>query len=426
MTGSPWTHTLPKETFRNELEAELLHLSAAWFPRCVDNEYGGFLCDFDFRWRQAGSQPKMLEYQARQTRTAAQIATFAPVPADLREIAIQGFRYLKTQMWDSALGGWYRLLNRDGTLGESATKHGHGMSYAISACVACYELTKDAECIDLAKSAFAWLEEHAHDDRWGGYFVYYHRDGSPILSKDQDPVLDRTNDPIGTPLGFKDANTTSDLLRGLADLYRVWPDPMLKERLIELLCIMRDRFVVSSGAMHMYMSPDWTPQPDFVRYGQVLHSANLMRIASDALFGAVDPSTERLAKSMIDAMLSAAWDCKKGGFHLAGSSFGPAQFDGVTVLIKDKRWWIQAEGLRALLPMARTYPTDPQDYATQFLRLWDYVKRYLIDKRHGGWFASGLDTNPNERRRPKANRWKDPSHEVEALLHCLGLLNSSE
>src|SRR5262249_53174341 len=159
-------------------------------------------------WRPSGSQCKMLEYQARQTLAAARSAAHSPDPATLRSIATHGFRYLRDIMWDRSLSGWYRLLDRNGIPQEGSTKHGHGFSYAISACVACYELTGDSECLELAKLAFSWLEEHAHDDRHGGYFVLYRRDGTPILSPDK-TLLPRLNrDAIGTPIGFKDANTT--------------------------------------------------------------------------------------------------------------------------------------------------------------------------------------------------------------------------
>jgi len=50
----------------------------------------------------------------------------------------------------------------------------------------------------------------------------------------------------------KDGNTTADLLVGFADLYRVWPDTELRKRLDEMLCIVRDRFVVAPGVMHMF------------------------------------------------------------------------------------------------------------------------------------------------------------------------------
>jgi len=58
------------------------------------------------------------------------------------------------------------------------------------------------------------------------------------------------------------------------------------------------------------------------------------------------------------------------------------------------------------------------------VRLWEYVKKCLIDAKYGGWFVAGLDTNPNARKQPKANSWKDSSHEVEALLDSLLMLDS--
>jgi mannobiose 2-epimerase len=412
-------------TVRNAIELELGRLTAVWFPRSVDRQHGGFLCDFDYRWKLCGSQTKMLEYQARQTIAAARAAAHAPDRAILREAASHGFRYLKERMWDRSRGGWYRCLNQSGDPLEGATKHGHGTSYAISACVACYHATDDPECLELAKLAFSWLEEHAHDDKHGGYFVFYGREGKPILSTDQGYRTPGGNrDAIGTPIGFKEANTTSDLLKSFADLYRVWPDPLLGKRLEEVLCIVRDRLVVAPGLMHMYAHPDWKPLPDVVRYGQILRTAIILLSASEALFGTLDSMTERIAKSMVDTMLRIAWDRDKGGFHLAGSSFGPLYLEDTVVFVRDKVWWAQADGLRALSAMARLHPDDRIEYASEFVRLWQYVEKYVIDAKRGGWLAAGLDTNPKARRGPKATVWKDSSHEIEALLDSLRLLNS--
>jgi len=415
----------PETDLRTELETELRRLMGTWFPRCVDREHGGFLCDFDHRWRPAGAQLKMLEYQARQTLAAARAAAHAPDLAPLREVAAHGFHYLKETMWDRRLGGWYRMLDRTGAPLEGATKHGHGSSYAISACVASYRLTGDPACLEQAQLAFTWLDEHAHDDRHGGYFVFYHPDGTPILSPDRGPAPAQSRDPIGTPIGFKDANTTSDLLQAFSDLYRVWPEPRLRTRLEETLAILRDRLVVAPGVMHLYAHPDWTPLPDFVRYGQVLRSANHLLAASAALAGAVEPMTGRVAKSMVDTMLRIAWDRDRGGFHFAGSSFGPSYVEYIVVFERFKSWWPQAEGMRGLLAMARHHPAQAVEYEAHFVRLWEYVKQYVIDATHGGWFSAGLDTNPEARRRPKATKWKDVSHETDALLECLLMLDPS-
>jgi mannobiose 2-epimerase len=411
-----------RQSLRNELETELDRLQHVWFPRSVDQENGGFLCDFDECWRPSGPQHRMLEYQARQTIAAAQSAACAPASAFLREAASHGFRYLHEVMWDRGRGGWYRVLDGSGAPLELATKHGHGSAYAISACVACYELTGNPECLELAKSAFAWLDEHAHDSRYGGYFVFYEADGTPILSSDFLPGQPR--DAIGTPIGFKDANTTSDLLKGFSDLYRVWPDPLLRKRLEEMHCILRDRLVVAPGVMHMYAHPDWTPLPDFVRYGQILRSANQLLFASETLAGAVEAKAAEVAKAMIDTMLRVAWDSNRGGFYLAGSSFGPVAIDGTIVEVKMKSWWVQADGMKALLTMARLHPDGASEYMEHFLQLWDYVKKHMIDTEHGGWFPAGLDTDPEAGRRRKASVWKDCSHEMEALLDCLMMIDS--
>src|SRR5262245_48785583 len=115
-----------KQLLRNELETELRRLIDAWFPRTVDREHGGFLCDFDHRWRPSGGQSKMLEYQARQTLAAARAASHFSDLTQLPEIAAHGFHYLKERMWDHRYGGWYRMLDRGGEPREQMTKHGHG------------------------------------------------------------------------------------------------------------------------------------------------------------------------------------------------------------------------------------------------------------------------------------------------------------
>src|SRR4029077_18704571 len=82
-----------------ELEHALRAVLNAWFPRCVDTQNGGFRCDFNYRWKPRGPQLRMLEYQARVTRTAATIAML-PGFENYRHIADHGFRYLKDIMWD--------------------------------------------------------------------------------------------------------------------------------------------------------------------------------------------------------------------------------------------------------------------------------------------------------------------------------------
>ena len=125
---------------------------------------------------------------------------------------------------------------------------------------------------------------------------------------------------------------------------------------------------------------------------------------------------------MVDTMLRIAWDPDTGGFHLAGSCLGRTAADGAAVLVRGKPWWPQADGMKVLLTMTQRHPVDTAKYGEHFVRLWEYVKTYVIDAKRGGWLAEGLDTDPKARKRPKATKWKDCSHEVEAVVDLLLVL----
>src|SRR5262245_42109009 len=114
------------QAFRHELESELRRTAAAWFPRSIDRDYGGFLCDFDYRWKPSGPHPKMLGFQARRTTAAALAAVHCPDLPDLRDAVMSGIRCLEDTMWDRRYGGWHQLLDRRGQSCGRAVKHGHG------------------------------------------------------------------------------------------------------------------------------------------------------------------------------------------------------------------------------------------------------------------------------------------------------------
>jgi cellobiose epimerase len=406
-----------------ELEDALQDILEAWFPRTVDRENGGFLSDFDHRWRPSGPQLKTLEYETRMLRLLSRAAA-NPRFGQYREYATHSFHYLRDVMWDHEYGGWYRMLDPTGNPLEAATKHGHGASYGIAGCVAYYELTGDPQALDLAQKAFQWMERFGHDPEYGGYFALYQRDGTLINSRERCPIPNLVRDCIGTPLGFKDANTNGDMLETLADLCQVYPDPLVKERLLELLHVVRDIMIVPPGAVHMYFQPDWTAVPDMCRYSYGINTANILAKAARSPSLESDANTLEVIKSVVDSVLEYGWDRSGGGFYYGGSTFGPTYVEDITVFIDTKFWWPQAEGMRALLRAALLYPDDERNYLQRFNELWAYVQKYIIDTRRGGWLWVGKDARPRRWRSPKATPWKEPSHEVHSLLECIRLLRS--
>lgn len=408
-----------------ELRRELDALLDVWFPRVVDAQHSGFLCDFDHRWRAVGPHTKALEFQARMVRTLCASAEFLPERPELAELAGLGAEYLRDVMWDNEYGGFFRCLERAGTPLEGGSKHLHGTSYAIAALVAHDGISGDSDSLDRARSGFDWLETHARDEQNGGYFTVFDRSGDPILTPDDAPPGFGVRDVIGTPFGYKDANSTCDLMVALVELGSAAEMPFALERGRELFQIALEKLVAPPGSMHMFTSPDWRPVPDYARYGQNLHAANLLRETAQLLGADAEDRARDPINALVENALAHAWDSRHGGFCFAGSSFGQAHLDRDRGSLGEKYWWVQAEGLVALTHRAMAGRGRGSPDGRPLRRLWDYIRDNVIDARRGGWhWVAGEGGRPP--RRAKSSPWKDPSHEVRGLIECIRVLESRD
>jgi len=409
---SPRAHAAD-DALRADIEGHVRQgLLEVWFPRCLDREQGGFLCDFDYRWQPAGRQPKSIVFQGRNTWLAAQGAMRYRDDARYLQAARHGFAFLRDKQWDADHGGWYWKLDRAGTITDETkgVKHAYGVGFGVYACAAVYEATKDPAALDLAKKGFDWLDTHGHDDANGGYNEYFTREGKPILDRASNP-LGTDRDAIGTRVGLKSMNTHIHLLEAFATLYRVWPDQRVERRTNELLELVRDRITAPPGAMHQFFRPDWTPVPDLDSFGHDIETGYLLVEAAEALHKADDPKTRAVAKSLVDHTLDYGWDKQSCGVYESGEVRGP---------VRDKRkvWWAQAEALNAFLTMAKLYPDDPRHYRDLFDKHWAYCKANCIDPDNGEWYPDALDAG-GKAKSNKASEWKAGYHTGRALLNAV-------
>ena len=56
-------------------------------------------------------------------------------------------------------------------------------------------------------------------------------------------------------------NTHIHLLESFTQLYEVWKDPTLRQRIEELVTIIRDKICVAPGAMNLYLTDAWIAFP---------------------------------------------------------------------------------------------------------------------------------------------------------------------
>ncbi|MEO1010286.1 MAG: AGE family epimerase/isomerase [Bacteroidota bacterium] len=430
-SGEPDAQKKEQMEMLSQIEGALDQVAKAWYPRVVDTIHGGFWTNFAHNWEKQEEKDKMLVTQARHVWTASTLAAFYQ-DKSYEEIGDHGYRFLRDRMWDTQNGGFHTVVQakRDGgILPVSKTKSVYANAFAIYGLAAYYKISGDIGALELAQKAFQWLEEHAHDPEHKGYFDILEQDGSWLwgTSGKEDEIEEYVRKD------WKDQNSSIHLLECFTALYDVWPDPIVKKRLHELLELIRDTICTEKGTLTLHLERDWTPVSlrdssatyrkenfwlDHVSFGHDVETAFLMLEAQHVL-KETNIRTLMRAKKMVDHALEWGWDMEYGGFYEGGYDWGLPQER--VIESPAKVWWVQAEGFNTLLLFSRLFPKEDR-YWKRALEQWGHIHSYMIDHEYGGWFHEGLDTDPEAKHAPKAYRWKVNYHVVRALVNTIQML----
>lgn len=421
-----------KQRIASEIDSLLNDQLDLWYPGVIDKEYGGFLSRFSYDWQPIGSQDKFIVTQARHTWATSKVGYREPARKEFLDFGKHGFHFLKNSMWDERYGGFYQNVTREGEViaGENGMirKALYGNAFGLYGLASYYQASGNTAALDFAKQTFQWLDEGSHDPQYGGYFNDLTREGKPYT-----PSGGQEEGGARYP---KDYNSGIHILEALAELYQVWSDETVRDRLAENFRLVRDTFTTDSGYLKLYFKRDLTPvsyedssralqeehlDVDHITFGHDIETAFLLLEAAHAL-GYSEDSVLTKAKRMVDHTIEQAWDEDTGGFFDRGYYFEGDKY--LTITDSSKVWWAQAEALHSLLIMAGHFPDDSHNYFGKFAKQWDYIKNYLIDPEHGGWYEAGLDIDPDARKAPKAHIWKGNYHTLRTLMRCRERLNN--
>ncbi|MEJ5351852.1 MAG: AGE family epimerase/isomerase [Melioribacteraceae bacterium] len=413
-----------KEKIIHELKSVLQTDINKWYPLSIDTIYGGFFSDFDYKWNLKGIQNKFIVTQARHIWTCSKLKEFYNDNYYLK-IAEHGFKFLKDVMWDKKYGGFYDLVTRDGIPikeKDKIIKRAYGNAFAIYGLAAYFKASEDTSALKLAIETFKWMDKYSHDSLYDGYFQFLSEDGIPFADGyDNTPP--------------KDYNSMIHILEAYTELYKVWKNDLLKERLTSLFYLIRDKVTTDKGYLKLYFSRNWNPVEyhysssdkiknfsfEHVSFGHDIETAYLLLEAAEVL-DIKDSVTIYKAKKMVNHTLINGWDKSKGGIFDAGYYF--RNQNQITIIKNTKEWWSQAEALNSSLLMSKIFPVDEINYYHFFEMQWDYIKKYLIDNKNGGWFIGGIDIEPKNKNMPKGTIWKGNYHTTRALINCINMLKA--
>ena len=386
---------------------ELLKTSVIDFylPACLDSVNGGYLESLR-GGKFAPTGEKFLTLQGRQLWFFSTLAREGIEKDAALAAAKSGIDFLEAHFRDGRHGGYFSKMSDDGKPVDSR-KHVYLNAFAMYGLVSYYRATGDAEALGSAQALFRVLEDKAHDAKNGGYVEFFYEDWRPIADRSE-PIY------VGM-IDTKTYNTHLHMLEALTDLYRVWPDPLVRERMAELVLINTE--TVHHPDFNCNIDgwrPDWTIIDSSTNlrasYGHDVECAWLMLDAGRAL--GLSPRVFRSwAESLCAYSLEFGYDRQHGGFFYTGPLGQPATDT-------KKEWWVQAEALVSMLEMYRL--TGKVEYYEVFRQTLEFVEKHQIAKEGSWWATRRADGSPLAN--ALTGPWQGAYHSGRSMLFCAKLL----
>jgi mannobiose 2-epimerase len=394
--------------FRDSLQHSVLQF---WIDHAVDKEFGGLLGRLDRTGQPVGSGDKSVVLISRSLWSFSEAYRRYPDPA-YQKMAAECLKFLREKMWDKDHGGYYFMVTRDGKIVDS-TKQLNPMSYVMEG-LAEYALAfHDQQVAREALDLFRVIDQHAHDNTYGGYRIAFKADWAFIENYKDGP------NGAGS-FGRKSYDWHLGLLEALATLYDVTRDAQVRARVEELLDIFVNKIIDADvGYGRYYFHDDWTVadrdgDSRQSEYGLDLEASWLIVEAAQRVGRQQDPKIRSASLALVNHALQYGFDKEHGGVYRYGPATQPATN-------KDMEWWQQCEALVALLN-AYQMTGDPK-----YWQAFDLEARFFLDRfsdhEHGEVYTALFHTGKIDDE--KVGPWKAPYHVTRAFLEIISRLGGT-
>lgn len=406
--------------YRTELKDTLSnHIIPFWINNGVDTDYGGYLTSFDEHGVFDGNGIKNLVTQSRMVWGLSYLYSFAndQDKPKMKEAASQGATFLMDKFWDKKYGGFYWLLERDGSVSDSA-KLTYGEAFAIYA-LAQYHLTFGCEqALDYAKKCFTLLQTYAADTFNGGYY--------------ENVEQDWTVSPAGAYGGDrKSLDTHMHLLEAFTTLTIASGKEIHKRKLNECWLLIRTHMInIEKGYGRNQFDLAFNPIPaidikrtwnaeratnelienpvDTTSYGHNVELSWLADLALSVLGNRLEDD-DAILLSLLNHALEFGYDTEYGGMYRDGLTTGE-------VIVKDKEWWQCWESMVGFL---NGYViSGNESYKETSLKLWHFNKTFFMNYQVGE-SRQLLDRSGKPIVSNIGNPWKAIYHTGRAVAECI-------
>lgn len=389
---------------KGEFKTELINILNYWAAYTPDHEQGGFYGKIN-RFNEIDKQAdKGSVLNSRILWTFSAAYTRLGRETDL-QMAERSFAYIKAHFIDPDYGGVYWTVKNSGQPADTK-KQIYAQAFAIYALAEFYRATQNAEALQIAKTLFSTIEKHSYDAVFDGYFEAFSQNWALIddLRLSEKDANEK-----------KTMNTHLHILEAYANLYKVWPDAGLQDKIKGLIDLFLTKIInPETNRLNLFFNEKWVVKSTSVSYGHDIETAWLLYEAAETA-----GTTEQIlqVKNLSVKMASATID----GVNKDGSML--YEYDPASKHTDAQRqWWVQAESVVGFL-YAFQLSNEPGFY-TQFLKTWQYIKNHIIDHENGEWIW-GINAEGNVMEsEDKVGLWKCCYHNARMCLEVMGLINS--
>ena len=211
----------------------------------------------------------------------------------------------------------------------------------------------------------------------------------------------------------KSMNTHLHLLEAFTNLYRVYPDGGLKEKIIHILGIF-EKIIIRPTDSHfdMFFDDDWSVQSTSVSFGHDIEGSWLLWESAETLGDhSIMEAIKPVLIKMAHATGSEAID-KRGGLYNENDK---GHWD------RDFHWWPQAE---AVVGFFNAYQlTRDKKFLKWSCDAWEFIRKYQTDHVNGEWFWL---VTPEYKVKPmvKVSAWKCPYHNGRMCMEMIRRLDT--
>ncbi len=386
--------------YQIEMGQELFSILDYWLKHTIDNGFGGFYGNINNENKIDKTALKGSVLNSR-ILWAFSCAYNLTNNNNYLQAALRAFTYIKEKFIDKQYGGVYWSVDYKGNKLDTK-KQVYALSFAIYGLSEFFIASKNEEAIQFAIELYRLIIVHSYDNINGGYIE--------ALTEDWADINDLR-------LSEKDANekksmnTHLHVLEGFANLYRVWPDEALKQRIKALINNFSDHIIdKKNNHLILFFDEKWNAKSSIISYGHDAEAAWLIQEAAEIIY---DNNFIEKIKLLSVVLANAA----AKGLDKDGGLWYEVENDH---LIKEKHWWPQAEAMIGFFNAWQI--TGDESYLKKSLANWNFTKQFILDKKNGEWFW-GVKENYDIMNEDKVGLWKCPYHNSRACIEIIRRIN---